>query len=310
MSSVNEALLPNFQAPDAPWKSVAAEAIRSRRRMAIRDYVETLDPVRDCQQIAWLGGCLEFPWDLTRSLEFALFRVFGVAKGSPLLVKTGEFVQRTQKRYDDTVLILGEILESGGYDTARGQAALVRMNKQHGRFQIPNDEFLYTLSTFIFEPIRWMDRYGWRPFTRKEREATYHYWCEVGRRMGIRDIPASLEAFERFNLDFEEKEFRYSPDNEAIATATRNLMLGWFLPKWMWKAGAPFVHALIDDRLLHAVGMKPAPQWLQGLVRGSLKARARILAIFPPRRKPRLLTKSRNRTYPEGYTIAQLGANP
>ena len=34
-------------------------------------------------------------------LEFALFRVFGIAKGSPLLVQTGEFVQRTQKRYDD-----------------------------------------------------------------------------------------------------------------------------------------------------------------------------------------------------------------
>ncbi len=304
----NQAHLSNLEAPPAPWESRAAAAIRSRRRMAIRDYLRTLDPVADCQQIAYLTSCYEFPWDTTRALEFALFRVFGVAKGTPLLVQTGEFVQRTQKRYDDTVLILAEILESGGYDTPRGKAALVRMNKQHGRFHIPNDEYLYTLSTFIFEPIRWNEKYGWRPLTENERLAAYHFWVEIGRRMGIRDIPETIEAFDRFNRDFEEREFRYSPDNEAVAVATRNLMLSWFLPKSLYGLGAPFVHALIDERLLGAVGMKPAPRWLQLIVRGSIKLRGWLAGILPPRRKPRLLTKSRNRTYPNGYVIAELGA--
>ncbi|MFN0035804.1 MAG: oxygenase MpaB family protein [Saprospiraceae bacterium] len=300
----------NTDAPPARWESVAAKAIQTRRRMAIRDYIQSLDPVQDCQQIAYLTSCYEFPWDTTRALEFALFRVFGVAKGSPLLVQTGEFVQRTQKRYDDTVLILSEILESGGYDTERGQAALVRMNKQHGRFQIPNDEFLYTLSTFIFEPIRWIEKYGWRALTENEKQGTFHFWSEIGRRMGIRDIPGSLAEFERYNLDFEEAQFRYSPDNEVIAKATRNLMLSWFLPKWLFGVGAPFIHALIDDRLLGAVGMKPAPRWLQVLVRGNVKLRGWIVGFLPPRRKPRLLTKVANRTYPQGYTIAELGASP
>ncbi|MEQ1744205.1 MAG: oxygenase MpaB family protein [Saprospiraceae bacterium] len=299
--------LKNTDAPPPIWETTAAPAIRSRQRMAIRDYVSMLDGERDCQQISYLTSCYEFPWDTTRSLEFALFRVFGVAKSSTLLVKTGEFVQRTQKRYDDTVLILSEILESGGYDTPRGQAALVRMNKQHGRFQIPNDEYLYTLSTFILEPIRWNERYGWRPLTEIERQASYFFWREVGRRMGIRDIPESLEAYDKFNRAFEAAEFRYSPDNEAIAMATRNLMLSWFLPKALWKIGAPFVHAMMDDHLLEAVGMKPAPRWMQAFVRGAVRLRGRLAGLLPPRRRPRLLTKIPSRTYPTGYVISELG---
>ncbi|MCW5924763.1 MAG: DUF2236 domain-containing protein [Saprospiraceae bacterium] len=306
--SAATATLKNTEAPPAPWEQAAAHAIRSRKRMALRDYIATLDPERDCQQIAYLSACYEFPWDTTRALELALFRVFGVAKGTPLLVQTGEFVQRTQKRYDDTVLILSEILESGGYDTPRGHAALVRMNKQHGRFQIPNDEYLYTLSTFILEPIRWNERYGWRPLTEAERQASYYFWREVGRRMGIRDIPESLEAYDRFNREYEAAEFRYSPDNELIARATRNLFLSWFLPRWLYGLGAPVVHALLDDHLLAAVGLKPAPRWLQHLVRGAVRLRGRLVRLLPPRREPRLLTKIPTPTYPGGYVIGELGA--
>lgn len=298
----------NRTAPPSPWQSKAAAIPHRGHRFAIRDYIQTLDPQRDCQEIAYLFTCYEFPWDVTRSLEFALFRVFGVAKGTPLLVQTGEFLQRTQKRYDDTVLILSEILENG-YDSPRGHAALVRMNKQHGRYTIPNDEYVYTLSTFILEPVRWIDRYGWRRVTDIEKQSFYFYWTELGRRMGIRDMPESFEAFDAFNRAFEQTHFRYSPDNELIAVATRNLMLSWFLPKPLWRLGAPFVHALIDDRLLAAVGMPSAPRWLQAFVRGALQGRGLLVRYLPPRRRPRLLTRLHNRTYPQGYAIEQLGAN-
>jgi len=30
------------------------------------------------------------------------------------------------------------------------------------RFQISNEDFLYVLSTFVFESIRWNARFGWR----------------------------------------------------------------------------------------------------------------------------------------------------
>src|SRR5690242_20719742 len=106
-------------------------------RYAILDEIRQLDPEKDHQRIAYLDSMYEFPWDTTRSLEFALFRTYAVPQSSALLQHTQELEHQTQKRYDDTVLILSEILEHG-YDSERGRAALRRMNQQHGTYRITN----------------------------------------------------------------------------------------------------------------------------------------------------------------------------
>src|SRR4051812_47642995 len=109
-----------------------------------------LDPERDHQEIAFRLTCHDFPWDTVRALDFAFFRTFAAPKISVLLDSTGEFGYRPQKRYDDTDLILSEILE-GGYDSPRGRAALRRMNRIHARFPIENEEKLYVLSAVLYE---------------------------------------------------------------------------------------------------------------------------------------------------------------
>lgn len=147
-----------------------------------------LDPRRDHQRIVHLDVCYEFPFDTTRALEFALFRTYCVPSISALLDRTGEFRRRPQKRYDDTDILISEMME-WGYDSERGAAALARMNAIHGRFRIANADFLYVLSTFVFEPIRWNRRFGWRPMREQEKEALYRFWRAMGERMGIRDIP-------------------------------------------------------------------------------------------------------------------------
>ena len=118
-------------------------------KWSILKQIRKLDPRIDNQRIVFLNTCYEFPFDTTRSLEFALFRTYCVPSISKLLDQTGELTARPQKRYDDTDIIISELLE-WGYDSDRGKAALRRMNQIHGRFQISNDDFLYVLSTFIF----------------------------------------------------------------------------------------------------------------------------------------------------------------
>src|SRR5437868_1182279 len=172
------------------------------RRPSILDEILGLDPLRDHQRIVFLSTCYEFPFDTTRALEFALFRTFCVPSISELLDRTGELVHRTQKRYDDTDLIVSELME-WGYDSERGRAALRRLNQLHGRFAIRNDDFLYVLSTFVYEPIRWNARFGWRPMCANERLGMFYFWREVGRRMSIKDLPADYDQFERYNVDFE-----------------------------------------------------------------------------------------------------------
>src|SRR4051794_4723936 len=107
----------------------------------ILDEILTLDPVKDHHKIMFYDLCYEFPFDIARALEFALFRTYAVPSISGLLDRTGEFNSHAQKRYDDTDLILNEIAENG-YDSERGRAAIRRMNQMHGRFGISNDDFL------------------------------------------------------------------------------------------------------------------------------------------------------------------------
>jgi hypothetical protein len=268
--------------------------------------IRRLDPEKDHLRIAYLDTVFEFPWDTTRSLEFALFRTYAVPKSSRLLQHTEELEYRTQKRYDDTVLILSEILEHG-YESERGRAALRRMNQQHGTYPISNDEFLYVLTTFVFEPIRWMERFAWRPMIREEKLANYYYWRELGKRMGIKNIPDTYEALEQYNIDYEDKHFRYDEANRRIGQATLNLMLGWYLPRFLHRIGKPFVFAMMDDRLAEAFGFPKQPLFLRKLVASALALRGRIIRFLPPRREPRLLTQMKNRTYPNGYEIDQLG---
>src|SRR5438067_8196855 len=144
-------------------------------RSRVLGEIQRLDPVTDHQRIVFLSTRYDFPFDTVRSLELALFRTFCVPSIGGLLDRTGEFRRRAQKRYDDTDIIVSELMEHG-YDSARGQRALRRMNQLHGRFAIANDDFLYVLSTFIYEPICWNARLGSRPMCVHEKLALCHFW--------------------------------------------------------------------------------------------------------------------------------------
>jgi hypothetical protein len=278
-----------------------------KRSPALREILE-LDPDRDCQRIVYLDTVYEFPFDTTRSLEFALFRTFGSPAISALLDSTGEFARRAQKRYDDTDLILSTIAESG-YESDEGKQAIRLMNRMHRRFEIANEDFLYVLSTFVFEPIRWNERFGWRPLVEQERQATFHFWRAVGKRMAIAEIPERYDDLERFNEEYERTRFRYAESNARVAAASRDMFLAWF-PGVPRRFGTLAIAALMDERLREAIGFPPPSRALVRAVESSLRVRAAGVRLLPSRRRPKLRTGLRRRTYPRGWRLAELGTTP
>jgi hypothetical protein len=266
------------------------------------------DPRRDCAQVARELARVAFPWDTTRALELALFRTFASPRIGGLLHATGEFEARSQKRYDDTDLIVSEIVEHG-YDSDRGRRAIARMNAIHGRFKIANNDFLYVLSTFVLEPIRWNARFGWRTMTEAERLAWFWFWREVGQRMGIGGIPERCDELERFNAAYERDAFRFTDANQRVAVATREMFARWF-PAPLRPLVRPAIHALLDPPLLAAFGLEPASPWLQHVVAAALRTRGRLLRWLPKRRRPQLRTEIRRADYPNGYRIESLGPPP
>jgi hypothetical protein len=284
---------------------VLIDRYRWRRR------IEELDPVRDHQEIYRISAGYEFPWDYQRSLELALFRTYCVPSISALLDATGEFRDRPQKRYDDTALLMAEIAEHG-YDSARGREALSVINRLHRQFDIGNDDMRYVLSTFIYDPIDWIERFGWRPLTEQERLAAFHYYSEVGRRMGIRDIQTDFDEFRAFKRDYEDRMFRFSDTNQRVGGYTLALFCGWF-PRPLRPAVRQAVLALLDPAMRTAFGFPAGPGWLTTLEHRGLRARAAVVRRLPPRRVSRLTSAKRNRTYrgyPKGYRPRDLGAEP
>jgi hypothetical protein len=274
-------------------------------RSTVLPEIETLDAVRDHQRIAFLSCRVDFPWDTTRALEFALFRTFCVPAISALLDKTQEFGKRAQKRYDDTDIIVSEMMEHG-YDSERGRAAIAKMNAIHGRFKIRNEDFLYVLSTFVFVPVRWNERFGWRRMTEKERVALFHFWREVGLRMNIKDIPADYAEFERFNIEYERVNHRFTETNHRVGVAVRELFKSWF-PRWTRPMVEKGIYAFMDDSLIRAFGFPPPSPFMRRMVEAGLKTRARALRLWPRRNRPLLRTEMKQRSYPEGYQIEKLG---
>ena len=265
----------------------------------------TLSPYRDHVAICHRLAGYDFSWEMNRALELAVLRTFCVPRISALLKKTGEFVHRPQKRYDDTGLILGNIVKCG-YDSPQGRAAIATMNRIHGRYAIHNDDFLYVLSVLIYEPVRWNARYGWRAFTGIEKHALFEFWRVVGERMGIRNIPSNYEAFERFNQMYEAEHFRYSPDNQAVGDAVVNLMQSW-LPATAAPLLPSIIRALVDDRLREALGWPAPSPSVRWTVRKTLQLGRRGAQLLPRRRHAHFLVDTPNATYPQGYNLASLG---
>ncbi|MBB1258870.1 oxygenase MpaB family protein [Streptomyces alkaliterrae] len=282
-----------------------------RRYDRLRE-IRRLDPDKDCETVYRLLAAYEFPWDFTKALELALYRTYAVPSIGRLLAETAELTERSQKRYDDTSLLLDAAMEHG-HSSERGRTAIRRINQMHRAYDISNDDMRYVLSTFVVTPKRWLDDYGWRSLTAHEAAACAAYYQRLGRNMGIRDIPGDYPAFEDCLDRYEKEHFAYDTSGRAVSDATLALMASWY-PRPLAplvKAGAL---ALLDDSLIEAFRYRPPNPTVRRAVRGAVRLRGRAVRLLPPRTRPHFARQNRQIKgypgYPDGYDLAELGTFP
>lgn len=293
---------------------LAAAHLTSRgRTRRVQQEIERQDPTTlvGAQRILWLGVSREFGWDTEQALSLALFRTYAVPEISVVLAATGEFERDGQRRYDDTELVFAHMAKHG-FDHGTGRTALKRMNAMHASYDLPNDLMVYVLSTFVLEPSRWIDRWGWRGATERERQAAVTWFGEQGRRMGLRDLPTTWEDWDRLNRRFEDERFRFHPDNQRVGDATIQILLDRKVPRPVHAAARKVMLALLDEpRLLEAFGYdRPDPRLTRAVDVG-LRARARVQRdLLPERRTDFDLTTIRRPSYPHGHVVESLGTFP
>lgn len=261
-----------------------------------------LNPQNDHCEIIRLAIEDGLVWDMVRALEIALFRTFAAPSISKLLDRTGEFEKNGQKRYDDTALLLLNILRHG-YDSDEGQRAIARMNGTHAHYRISNDDFLFTLSTFVIDPIRWTEQFGWRRFTEDEKESLFLTMIAVGQRMKIQALPNSRAAMTAWSDQYVAQQFQHSDANQRVADATIRIVEHW-LPRIFRPLVRPVTAGLLDSATREAVGLQLPSPWLNAVIRFLLRSRAVLKRLGPLTLPPQWPTGQRS--YPKGYEIEQL----
>jgi hypothetical protein len=268
------------------------------RNPAVGHELAQLDPERDYQRIVQLLTGYEFAFDITRALELALFHTYASPRISELLARTGQFERHGQQRYDDTSLLISWFMQEG-VDSELGRRAIEHMNRLHGFYHIPNDDYLFVLSTFVFYPVQWVNRYGWRRLTPGEERAFFLFFREVGRRMHLHDLPDTVAELRAFTDAYEKKHFRYTESNRRIADATVKIVQGWF-PGFLRPAVQPVFAALISEPPRQAFGYRCPPRWFRALIQGALHLRKLLLRYVTLESYPKRINNSTYRSYRQG----------
>lgn len=271
--------------------------------------IAALDPVRDHVRILEILGNHVFPLDILVALELAQLRTFTIPSISAILHATGQYEREGQKRLDDTRAILTEI-QRPGLDSRESEEMVAHLNAIHGAYAISNDDFLYTLSTFVFDPDVFVSRWGHRPLTEGEREAFFVFYRRLGERMHIRDIPPTRLGFLAWRRAYEDGHQRYDPANEHVARGMLRA-LGAHLPRPLGDAIEPLAATLLDDpRATDALGFRRAPGSVESAVRAALRYRRileRRLSLFEHAKFFESPFFLRYPTYPDGYERMRLG---
>ena len=271
-------------------------------RYANLDRIRALDPEVDHDEILRLTARHEFPWDYVQGTGIAFLRDYGIPSIAELLDRTREFADHGVKRYADTLLV-GDEATLDGIDSPRSHAAIRRLNRIHGHYDISEADFAYVLATTIVGPVRWISAYGWRPLDPHELVAIAKVTTRFGELMGLKHLPTTYDGYLALLVSYEQQHFARTPAATRLAEASIRIAREVAPPPLR-----PLVRrvtiAMMDEPLREALGMPRQPRWLVRAVHGGLRLRGRLLRLAPPRRTPYV---HRPTTYPHGHRLEDLG---
>lgn len=199
----------------------------------------------------------EFPLEFLIAGELAQFETYAIPSISKLLHQTGQYEKDGLKRLDDTRATLYTIFTNPAHSSER-ETMITHLNWIHSHYQISNDDNLYTLLRMFFNPIEWIQRWGWRKLTQNEIAALTKEMIQIGKAMNIEFESESFEDLHAWQVNYRLRHQQYSQDNEHVARGTIDGIRDHF-PSWLRIFCSPLVRSYLHDKdLLRALGLKPA----------------------------------------------------
>ncbi|MFE5301379.1 oxygenase MpaB family protein [Streptomyces sp. NPDC056632] len=160
----------------------------------------------------------EFAAEINAGLSLALYHLSAVPGIATTLQSTGSLAERPERRVDEVSRLLITLILHG-FDEADSRTAIRAMNRVHRKFEVPNDQYLYALGLFVVVPTRYIDSTASRTLSADEKAAVAGFYAELGRLMGLKNIPRSYAAFEEYCDVYERRHVRPSPAGRELAAA-------------------------------------------------------------------------------------------
>ncbi|KAI8625618.1 hypothetical protein F5Y19DRAFT_449589 [Xylariaceae sp. FL1651] len=178
----------------------------------------------------------EFSMVFSAATAFVFFKSYGIPSIAKLVAGAAHRSSSTshvvsQKPKLDSSVILANLMGRPG--APEMIAAIDRINHIHSYYRpsgkMSDNDLLYTLSLYVLEVIRWVDKYEWRPLTRKERCALATLWKSLGEKLRIpyNNLPSHqsgfknalhwLQELEEWGQTYEERNMKRSPDALLVA---------------------------------------------------------------------------------------------
>ncbi|KAJ7202384.1 hypothetical protein GGX14DRAFT_463470 [Mycena pura] len=285
-------------------------ALRWRRYNAIhKKYTakykaKTLTP-EEAQEVIQVSILYDMPMLSEYSLAFALFKTYAIPTISRLLLATKQLSspEMISRRYADTQILIATwiacplagrlvgVESNAPANDPRASIALARTNWLHSKYNISNDDYLYTLGLFMFEPGTWAERYGWRALSPLEQYASYVYWSEIGRKMNMKNIPPTAADFRAWIKEYEKGHMVPAESNRDVAEHTTSELL-YPVPTRFHAFFEGLTTAMLDDNARVAMMQPPAPHYARYLVRATLGLVAFVQRhLLLPRWRPRAIVE-------------------
>lgn len=274
--------------PRTSWWPNPLKELRARR--AVNQRLASLNPETDYHDISKLvvGRVFADAFFNDALFTVAYWRQIAVRTIAPVLHQRGRGkTYQTTKRVDDTLLFFG-FLYRDGWQTSAAGATIDRLAAIHERFQIPPDDFRYTLSGLCFEAVRIPEILGCQILSEGEARALFLFWREVGRRWGV-EVPEEQAAFRAWMAHYEETTYERTPEGPLLATAMGDDFCKRFFPGPLKALGYTLLRCCADAHLLDTVG-QPHPSMLSRKIVGLLvRAYAAFRRFIPASSGPQLL---------------------
>jgi hypothetical protein len=221
----------------------------------------------------------EFPWDVRMAGRLMIWHLYAHPEVAAVVGHTDALFTRSEV----TSLTFGDLVEHG-LDSPRGREILRFINRSHRGTPVTPAHNGFALAALAVTLLRWLDRYGWRTLTPPERTAVTVFYAELGRRMGVRDLPRDPAALAEY-LERCESTFAFTEAGRICSERTLAMARARVHPL-LRPLARPVITALLSPTVRAAVGLSTPPRPVRIAVAEVLRIRRRVIRRLPPRMQP------------------------